>query len=212
MHWFLNKVISITKDSYRAMPFPDFIAFLWSSLFKNERIVIYCRSLQESDNINLAQNALPIVKGELPDLESGRKLSALHSWEFQCDLYDGVRDFFWYKENGRIGHISWLYYKGDPNRVLRLTEKECEIKYCLTRPELRGKGLYPAALQQIQRYLKKQGYQRCYICVKDDNTPSIRGIEKSGFQPIGSMCLLKAFGVQISRRRTTSYLSKAVGN
>lgn len=193
------------------MSFPDFMAFLWSSLFKSERILIYCKPLQDSDIINLEHNALPIVKGELPDLESGRKRSELRPWEFQCDLYDGVKDFFLYKENGKIGHISWLYYKGDPNRILHLAEKECEIKFCLTCTEFRGQGLYPVALHEIQRYLKEHGYQRCYICVKDDNLPSIRGIEKSGFQPRGSMHLRKAFGVQISRRRTTSYLSKAVG-
>lgn len=204
----LKKAVCILKDHYRSLSFPEFIVFLCNSLFKNDRILIYCKALQESDITDRKKSVLPIVKGDLAALDCGRKHSERLVWEFQCHLYDGARDFFWYRENGTIGHISWLYYKEVPNRILRLGEKECEIKFCLTLPEFRGKGLYPAALQTIQQYLKEQGYERCFICVKDDNLASIRGIEKSGFQLAGRMRVCKAFGFQISRRRDTRHLIK----
>lgn len=208
----LKKAVSILKDHYRFLSFPEFIAFLWNSLFKNERTLIYCMSLQKSDSIDQKKNVIPVVKGDIADLECSRKRLERLAWELQCDLYDGVKDFFLYRESETIEHISWLYYKEDPNRILRLGEKECEIKFCLTFPGFRGRGLYPAALQAIQRYLKEQGYHRCFICVKDGNLPSIRGIEKSGFHLAGRMHVRKAFGFQISRRRETRHLKETGGD
>ena len=112
-----------------------------------------------------------------------------------------------YLENGTIGHITWLYYSKDPNRLLRLAEKECEIKFCLTLPQFRGRGLYPAALRSAQQFLRKNGFERCFICVRHDNHSSIRGIMKAGFVFVGEIRLRKWFGFQISRRSDTSKLS-----
>jgi len=188
------------------MSFLEFVNFLCGSLFRNEKILIYCMSLKDLDSEQGMRHSVPINKGMISDLESARKKLEKVPWEFKCDLYDGVQDFFTYKENGEIGHISWLYYEGDPNRILRLGDGEGEVKFCLTFPEHRGKGLYPAALQVIQGYLKEHGYRRCYICVKDDNVPSIRGIEKAGYRLAGSVRVRKVFGVQTSRRRDTRFL------
>lgn len=121
-------------------------------------------------------------------------------WEFCCHLYDGVKEFFVYKENGEIGHISWIYFKRDPNRLLLLADEECEVKFCMTLPQYRGRGIYPTALIKIQTYLKETGYRRAFICVKDDNTSSIRGIEKSGFSSISRITLVKLMGIQLTKR------------
>ncbi len=188
------------------MSFQEFVYFLCGSLFKNEKILIYCMSLENYVAERIMNHSVSIAKGKFSDLESARKQLEKVPWEFKCDLYDDVQDFFIYKENGKIGHISWLYYMGDPNRILRLGDEEAEVKFCLTLPEHRGKGLYPAALKVIQGYLKDRGYRRCFICVKDDNVSSIRGIEKSGYRLAGSVRVRKVFGVQASRRRDTRHL------
>ena len=205
----MRRALSILKDRYRYVSVLGLIAIMWNALFKNERILIYSVSLQKTDMVNRNENdTLPIVKGELADLEHARNQLKRVPWELNCDLYDGVKDFFIYRDagNGAIGHISWLYYKKDPKRSLRLGDKQCEIRFCLTLPEFRGKGLYPGALRAIQRYLKGHGYERCFICVKDDNVSSIRGIEKSGFDLLGNTRLRKIFGVQISGRFDTRHL------
>jgi RimJ/RimL family protein N-acetyltransferase len=206
----LKKVFSILRDHYHSLPFLEFIRFLRNSLFKNEKILIYCKSFKGLDAVNEKASNITLVKGEISDLETGETLERFPG--IQCDLYDGVRDFFLYKEKGNIGHISWVYHKNDPNRILRLGEKECEVKFCLTFPEYRGKGLYPAVLQTIQRYLRERGYRRCFICVKDDNTASIRGIEKAGFRIAGTTYVRKAFGLQISSRRDTKHFKDIEGN
>ena len=205
----MNKYLAVLRDNYRALSFREFLAFGWGAMFKSERTLVYVVMLRD---IELAHDSgssrYAVVKGERADLERARQESEHVPWEFRCDSYDGVEDFFVYQDpgSGKIGHISWLYYKGDPNRTLRLADKECEIMFCLTLPEFRGLGLYPRALRAIQQYLKRKGYERCFICVNDDNVASIRGIEKAGFRPAGSVHFRKMFGFQVSRRRKTKDL------
>jgi GNAT superfamily N-acetyltransferase len=188
------------------MSLVEFLALLRLLLFRNDEVQIYCRVLTEVDAGGARVSAPLIVKGQLRDLELARTQRRPVPWELKCNVYDGVRDFFIYREGDSLGHVSWLYYKDDPNRILQLDEGECEIKFCLTFPEFRGKGLYPAALDAIQVWLKGQGYRRCFICVKSDNVASIRGIEKAGFRPVGMTRLRKVLGVQVSAPRPTHQL------
>jgi len=206
----VRRGIGILRDQYKHLSFADFTTLLWSALFRKETILIYVAHLQRSD-IGGGDHAphFPVVKGNLSDLKSVRARLGRVPWEFKCDLYDGVREFFVYvdAENGAIGHISWLYYSQDPNRTLRLGVKECEVMFCLTLPEYRGKGFYPAALTAIQRYLRERGFEKCFICVRQDNLASIRGVEKSGFRLAGTTRFRKLFGLQISRRQDTRFLA-----
>jgi RimJ/RimL family protein N-acetyltransferase len=200
----MRRALSILADNCRQLSLAELAGLLWSALFKSETILIYCSALQGP-----AEGAPAVVKGNLGDLARARSRLQRVPWEFKCDLYDGVTDFFvhWDAERGTPGHISWIYHEGDPNRTLRLAANECEIMFCLTLPEYRGRGLYPSALIAIQRYLGAQGYRRCFICVRDDNVSSIRGIEKSGFTLVGSTRFRKLFGFQVSRRRDTRHLT-----
>jgi RimJ/RimL family protein N-acetyltransferase len=208
----MRRALSILADHCRELSLPELAALLWKALFRSETILIYCTTLQASDAAD-GDGALPVVKGSLADLERARSSVQRLPWEFKCDLYDGVKDFFAYRDadSGTLGHISWIYHQQDPNRTLRLGAKECEIMFCLTLPQYRGRGLYPSALKAIQRYLKGQGYRRCFICVGDDNVSSIRGIEKAGFRLLGTTRFRKLFGFQVSRRQDTRQLTADPG-
>ena len=208
----MRRAITILADSSRSLSLPELAALLWNALFRSETVLIYCTALHGAD-ADERDDPLPVVKGSLADLERARSSLRKVPWEFKCDLYDGVKDFFAYRDadKGTLGHISWIYYEPDPNRTLRLGAKECEIMFCLTLPEYRGRGLYPSALRAIQRYLKAQGYRRCFICVSDDNASSIRGIEKSGFRLVGATRFRKMFGIQVSRRQDTKQLTADPG-
>jgi GNAT superfamily N-acetyltransferase len=196
----------IAQSQFKDHTLQEFISILIKSLFRVERILIYVKDLNEgithSPN-NTIYNS--ITKGELNDLECVRGNMISPYWEFCCDLYDGVKYFFIFKDNGEIGHVSWIYFKGDPNRLIDLTPKECEIKFCLTLPQYRGKGIYPATIIRIQDYLREKGYRRVFICVRKDNIPSIRGIEKAGFSLISEMKLIKLMGMQVSKKYSTGH-------
>jgi len=208
----MRRAVAILADQYRQLSLRELGGLVWNALFRSERILIYCLPLQSADTDgNAAGGDLPVVKGDLAELKRFRDGLPRVPWEFNCDQYDGVRDFFVYRDADRaaLGHISWIYHELDPNRTLRLRAGECEIMFCLTLPEYRGRGLYPSALRAIQRYLGAQGYRRCFICVRDDNLSSIRGIEKSGFRLAGATRFRKAFGFQVSRRLDTRSLKDA---
>ena len=201
----LARAFSVIRDHFRSLPPGDFVAFLAHSLFKYESVLIYCKGLGGGLGENEPHD-IGVRKGDMRDLELGRTSLERVPWELQCDIYDGVKDFFVYQDDGHLGHISWLYYKDDPNRILLLGEGECEVKFCLTFQPFRGKGLYPATLFAIQAFLTDRGFKRCFICVKPENQPSIRGIEKARFRLVAKAHVLIVFGFQLSPRRDTRSL------
>ncbi len=75
-------------------------------------------------------------------------------------------------------HVQQFFFPLRPRQSL--------ISHCGTFPSLRGQGLYPAMLQKIVRRLATEGTTCVLIHCADWNTPSRRGIERAGFQPIGT--------------------------
>ncbi|MBW1803909.1 MAG: GNAT family N-acetyltransferase, partial [Deltaproteobacteria bacterium] len=85
---------------------------------------------------------------------------------------------------------------------IRLGPEDAEIKYCLTLPPFRGRGLFPRVLKSMVKYLTAKGFCRIFICVHEDNLPSIRGIEKAGFKLVERIRLRKKMGIQVSGKYT----------
>lgn len=206
------RLIKILISQCRNRSFLEFISVLLKSLFKVEKVLIYAKELDTNYNSTVYSDLDKyIIKGDLNELESIRKNMVSPPWEFNCHLYDCVTDFFIYKNNeGVITHISWIYYMNNPNRIINLGKKECEIKYSLTLPHYRGKGMYPATLVKIQGYLKENGYRRVFICVNKDNISSIKGIEKTGFKFITNIILIKVIGFQYNKNFSFSGKTKNI--
>jgi RimJ/RimL family protein N-acetyltransferase len=201
---FLVRKVKIIASLFRTSPFSLMIA-LRRSLFSFDKLLIFKMDL---DRLYppLAEDPVEngIVKGKMEDLDNiaGSEMATL--WEFNCHHHDKVNDFFIYQNGSSIGHISWIYYRGDPNRIIDLQEREAEIKYCYTPPEYRGRSLYPSTLRKIQNYLLKRGFKRVYICVLADNMASIHGIKKAGFELLTRFNLIRIFGTQVGSRRRFS--------
>lgn len=197
----LSRPIIIFGSRARNLSFYEMILLLFNALFKIDNIIIYVKELDSGVDKKRYNHDSNIVKGDLSDIVEIRKKMSNPPWELCCDLYDGPMEFFTYKDgSGAIGHISWIYKKNDPNRIIYLCDNEAEIKYALTFEPCRGKGLYPATLIKIQRYLKEKGYKRVFIGVNEDNTSSIRGIQKAGFNFASRIKLIKVMGIQINRK------------
>lgn len=208
----MERKIRIFIGQVRNLSISEMFCFLGKSLFRTERILIYIKKLDTIINSGLGSDFGDhfITKGGLKELECFRKNMTKPSWEFSCHLYDRAKDYFIYKSKGEIEHISWIYYRGDPNRIIDLDMNETEVKYSLTLEPYRGRGLYGATLIYIQRYLKESGFKRVFICVNDRNKPSIRGIEKAGFKFISKIKLVKILGVQFNRRFSYSEMSRSL--
>jgi GNAT superfamily N-acetyltransferase len=197
----------ILMSRAKTLPLRDLAVLSMRAAFKTENVLVYCKDLDSPccDPQKAQRSFMNIGKCAMSDLGILRNNMSNPSWEFLCDIYDGVKDCFVFKDHhGTINHISWLYYKGDPNRILRLGPKDVEIKYSLTLPNFRGKGIYTRTLIAIQGYVKAAGYRKVFISVDQHNLPSRRGIEKAGFMYVGRLKLIKFAGIQINKRFSAS--------
>lgn len=52
-----------------------------------------------------------------------------------------------------------------------------------TRPEVRGRGVYPYALRQIAADLSTRALRRVWVAVEESNSASVRAVTKAGFEP-----------------------------
>ena len=195
----------ILNNQLKQLSLKEFLYLLKQALFFNEPILVYKLDISQAEAQCLTPvDGVQIEKGNLGDLEQARQTMKPLPWEFQCHEFDGVEDFFVARDVTGVQHISWVYFHHHRNRLLSLGEMEAEIKFCLTLPALRGKGIYPRVILMILNYLQSKGMQRVFMCVHRDNHPSIRGIEKAGFKRVGEIRLRKIMGVQISPRFDTS--------
>lgn len=198
----MNRLIKIIRSRYNDLGFIKFIQLAVQSLFKHEVILVYWINNKTADfsSVYLSKN-YKVRKGEIADLKNARVNFMPTPWEFMCDVYDNVKDFYIAEADESIEHISWVYYAGHPNRLLKLGANDVEIKYCLTLPQYRGRGIYPVVLKEIVKNLSQFNIFNTFICVKKNNISSIKGIEKAGFEFLKKIRLVKIIGIQITRKQ-----------
>lgn len=96
-------------------------------------------------------------------------------------------------ESGDIMHTSYVIPKCIKFPFLQ--KYDYEIGPCVTNPQYRGRGIYPNVINYICGHFAQEGTV-FYMIVNANNTPSIRGIEKAGFEKCGTVeksGLLKAY-------------------
>ena len=83
-------------------------------------------------------------------------------------------------------HASWVTTAGAWTRELRAylvpPEGDAYIYESFTRPEARGRGLYPFALRNIIGWAQGSGIVRLWVGVEEHNPASIRSVTKAGFE------------------------------
>ena len=199
------RYLRIMRTQFNELAFRDFLGLLRKWAFCSDPIIVYKMEITTPvDRQIFPIRGIQIEKGSLEELEEARRSVKPCPWEFQCDLYDGAAVFFVAKDRSGIQHISWIYGYEQRNRLLRLGEREAEIKFCLTMPAYRRRGIYSSVIGSIVKYLGGEGVIRVFMCVHRDNHPSIRGIEKAGFERAGEFRLRKFMGVQTSPHFDTS--------
>ena len=122
------------------------------------------------------------VKGLFTEGEEKHWKTALSRLYFWLITKGNLEIYYVLSETGSVIHTSYVVpvcykfpfmHKGD-----------YEIGPCQTSQESRGKGLYVKTLNHITG---EKAYEQAtfYMLVSEDNTPSVRGIEKAGFAPDG---------------------------
>lgn len=112
-------------------------------------------------------------------------------------LFDNGGKVFLAFSKGNLVHIAWLFYYPGAREAyfqVKLKQAEAYISSCHTHPEFRGNNIYPAVLQHIVGHAAKENRNRCFISSDATNSPSIKGIKKTGFSFVGKMRIFRLFG------------------
>jgi GNAT superfamily N-acetyltransferase len=84
-----------------------------------------------------------------------------------------------------VVHSTWVTTAGawtrELGRYLCPPPGEAYVYESFTRPEVRGQGVYPFALERIIEWLASRGIRRAWVGVEADNHSSIRAVTKAGF-------------------------------
>ena len=99
---------------------------------------------------------------------------------------------------GEFANIGWtLRDTLEVESGVNVGRSGCGSIYdCFTFAEHRGKGIYTDALIRMLNDLRAEGARTALIAVDPANLPSIRAIEKVGFQPLYRLTRRRRFGRQ----------------
>lgn len=113
-----------------------------------------------------------------------RDIGTDSAWSFRRRLTEGT-DCYLVLEDERILHASWTTtrraWTSELRAYLSPPPGDAYIYESYTRPETRGRGIYPFALGNICAELGGRGIRSVWVGVEPDNVPSTRAITKAGF-------------------------------
>jgi len=114
---------------------------------------------------------------------------------FRSRLTGGTECFLVIK-HGLVVHATWATSSSAWMRELQRyfcpPPGDVYVYESFTRPEVRGRGVYPLALRFIAKWAGERDVKRLWVGVEHDNPPSLKAVQKAGFAP--------AFEVSFDRR------------
>ncbi|MDQ3645501.1 MAG: GNAT family N-acetyltransferase [Actinomycetota bacterium] len=116
---------------------------------------------------------------------------------FASRLSDTSRCFL-VRDGQTIVHATWLSteptWVGELGRYFVPPPSAAYVYESYTRPEARGRGIYPRALGAIEGILDQEGIAEMWIGVTKGNHSSLRAITKAGFSPRWEVPYLRRWG------------------
>ncbi len=151
-------------------------------LVKHQEAVLFEKDLWEITGPIHPSRGVYIEIGTLNDVP--RLTQLLPQWSvriFRDRLLRG--DIFFTAQIGnQIVHQTWISFKDKwvplLNKKIILREKEAYLYHSYTAPEFRGKNVFPTVISKVLRYLKAQGYKRCFFLVDLKTHQSTRAYER----------------------------------
>lgn len=113
-------------------------------------------------------------------------------------------------ESEKIVHQSWVSFDTPLPSQFGFDSHFPVIGHCYTSPSHRGKSIYSSVLNYILQDLRSRNISHnAYILVSPQNESSIKGIEKSDFEPVARLRGLRILGGLFINKSTTR-LTRAV--
>jgi ribosomal protein S18 acetylase RimI-like enzyme len=92
---------------------------------------------------------------------------------------------------------------------INLPDDTAYVYRAYTAPAYRGGGFQGLRTQELLRRVRPEGKQRLLCYVEDTNFESLKGVRKSGYQPIGEILFTREQGqVRVSLRLAQAYWSE----
>ena len=152
---------------------------LYYNIIKKNRFAIFELDLTQEfagPSLNIKNYQVSVMTfEELARLIAGKKNLPR---EFYRHEIDGVRHCALVMAGDRIGHISWIYLKGDKDRSFDLKDDEAHVNYSFTFPGFRGVSFFPEALRASAVWLKDRNYRRIIMDVHEETTFMINSMQK----------------------------------
>lgn len=152
---------------------------VYYNIIKVNRFVIFELDLkQELENLFPVRKDYDIQVIDYEDLAKAIDGKKNLPREFDMHEIDGVKHCVLIKGEGQLGHISWIYLKGDKDRWFNLDNDEAHINYSFTFPEFRGMALFPQALLFAAKWLKSRNYRRILMDVHEETVFMLNSMNK----------------------------------
>jgi hypothetical protein len=152
---------------------------MYYNIVKKNRFAIFELDLQkelESVSLDPKQFSVRVIDyKELGSMIAGKDNLPR---EFFMNEIDGVRYCVVVISADRIGHISWIYLKGDKDRWFDLTDEEAHVNYSFTFGEFRGMAFFPQALLASAEWLKARKYRRILMDVHEETVFMLNSMKK----------------------------------
>lgn len=95
-------------------------------------------------------------------------------------------------------HASWVTagaaWTREIDAYIVPPEGDAYVYESFTRPQARGRGVYPFALRGICEWARDRALARVWVAVEAGNAPSLKAIRKAGFEPAYDMRYARRLG------------------
>jgi RimJ/RimL family protein N-acetyltransferase len=126
-----------------------------------------------------------------------RDIGTDSAWSFRARLSATTRCFV-VTQDELIVHASWMTtgaaWTRELRRYFRPPAGDAYVYESFTRPEVRGRGVYPLALTSIAAWLSGQGATRVWVAVEAGNPASVKAVVRAGFEPGFKLRYRRRFG------------------
>ncbi|KMQ51552.1 hypothetical protein CHISP_1560 [Chitinispirillum alkaliphilum] len=170
---------------------------------RTENVVFRLVSLpnikSENDNNEIETVIVPIDKIEKKVWDKVAAIQGRKSVLYLRYRYGRTNAFVLTAFHGeKLAHVQWIVPQKQISKRYPFVDPKCySIISCVTAPEYRGKGIYPAQLKKvIGSGISQNGY---YIWAESMNKASLHGIVKAGGTSIGRFLHKKFMGGLISK-------------
>jgi RimJ/RimL family protein N-acetyltransferase len=155
------------------------------AVYSRDQLIFFVRATDPSDGSVEEPEGLSFREGRPSDgplyardigTDSPRTFAARLSTHTRC---------FVVERGALLVHATWMTTAAAWTREISLyvcpPAGEAYVYESFTRPEVRGRGVYPFALRRIAAWLAATGIARVWVAVEGDNPASLRAVHKAGF-------------------------------